>query len=62
MRKLNIDNYSVSSLSNQEKLDIVGGDRFLSDLGKFFGNIGGSVVKFFDGWEAPGYVGTQYGV
>jgi len=43
-------------------MNIIGGDDFLTDLGKFVGDFTGSFVKFFDGWQAPGYVGTQYGV
>jgi|GEM_PF-6565993 len=48
MSKLKLENYSVSVLPIQEKMDTIGGDPFLRDLGAFFGDIVGSIGNYFD--------------
>jgi hypothetical protein len=62
MSKLNLENYSVSTISFQEKMDTNGGDKFFRDLGSFFGNIIGSIGKYFDETKPPGYIHSQYGI
>jgi hypothetical protein len=45
--KINMDslNLSVVELSEEEKLEIIGGDKFLHDIGEFFGKIANAFVN-----------------
>ncbi|MDQ0969724.1 hypothetical protein QFZ20_005127 [Flavobacterium sp. W4I14] len=45
--KVNMDNfnYGVVELSEVEKLEIIGGDKFLNDIGWFFGKIANAFVN-----------------
>jgi len=38
-------NYGVVELSEVEKLEIIGGDKFLNDIGWFFGKIANAFVN-----------------
>jgi len=62
MSKLNLNDCSVSTMTIQDKMNTIGGDPFLSDLGDFFGNVAGSIAHYLDTHVAPGYVHSQYGI